>query len=329
MSGSALLEIRGLSAGLQGRRSITQVVSGVDLDVHAGEILGVVGESGCGKSTLATAIMRLLVLPQVLQSGAMTMRLADGNAVELLKLPDNELRQLRWRHLSYIPQGSMNSLNPVLRVERQMTDTLMQHGLSKKEALDRSIAALELVNLDPKVLQSYPHELSGGMRQRVIIAAAVSMRPALIVADELTTALDVVTQRQILQELAAIRDELGATIILITHDMGVVAQIADRVAVMYAGKIVELGTVNDIFEDPQHPYARGLIGSIPRESGQRVEGLQGEAPSPWNYPTGCRFHPRCPEVFERCDQHTPTLQQRAIDRWVACHLYDAETEFDG
>ena len=270
MSGSALLEIRGLSAGLQGRRSITQVVSAVDLDVKAGEILGVVGESGCGKSTLATAIMRLLVLPQVLQSGTMTMRLADGKTVELLELPDKQLRQLRWRHLSYIPQGSMNSLNPVLRVERQMTDTLMQHGLSNKEALDRSIAALELVNLEPKVLQSYPHELSGGMRQRVIIAAAISMHPALIVADELTTALDVVTQRQILQELATIRDELGATIILITHDMGVIAQIADRVAVMYAGKIVELGTVNEIFEDPHHPYARGLIGSIPRESGQRV-----------------------------------------------------------
>ena len=324
MSGAALLEIRGLSAGLQGRRSITQVVSGVDLDVNAGEILGVVGESGCGKSTLATAIMRLLVLPQVLQSGKMTMRLADGKTVELLELPDNELRQLRWRHLSYIPQGSMNSLNPVLRVERQMTDTLIQHGLPKKEAFDRSIAALELVNLEPKVLQSYPHELSGGMRQRVIIAAAVSMHPALIVADELTTALDVVTQRQILQELAAIRDELGATIILITHDMGVIAQIADRVAVMYAGRIVELGTVNDIFEDPRHPYARGLIGSIPRESGQRVEGLPGEAPSPWNYPAGCRFHPRCPEVFEHCNAHTPTLQQRGADCWVACHLYDPE-----
>ena len=154
-----------------------------------------------------------------------------------------------------------------------MTDTLLQHGLSEKEALDRSVAALALVNLEPKILDSYPHELSGGMRQRVIIAAAVSMRPALIVADELTTALDVVTQRQILQELAGIRDELGATIILITHDMGVVAQIADRVAVMYAGKIAELGTVNDIFETPLHPYSQGLIGSIPRSSGQRVEGL--------------------------------------------------------
>ena len=299
----ALLEIRGLSAGLRGRRAVTEVVSHVDLDVQAGEILGVVGESGCGKSTLATAIMRLLVPPQVLQSGALTLRLNDGKTFELLELSESELRELRWRHLSYIPQGSMNSLNPVLRVGRQMMDTLLQHGLSSDEAYKRSVEALELVNLERKLLDSYPHELSGGMRQRVIIAAAVSMRPALIVADELTTALDVVTQRQILQELAAIRDELGATILLITHDMGVVAQVADRVAVMYAGKIAELGTVNGIFEAPLHPYSQGLIGSIPRGGGGRVEGLPGEAPSPWNYPSGCRFHPRCPQAFSPCQRY--------------------------
>ena len=324
----ALLEIRGLTAGLQGRRAVTEVVSQVDLDVQAGEILGVVGESGCGKSTLATAIMRLLVPPQVLQAGSIRLRLDDGESADLLQLTDSELRQLRWRRLSYIPQGSMNSLNPVLRVERQMTDTLLQHGLSKKEATDRAIAALELVNLEARILDSYPHELSGGMRQRVIIAAAVSMHPALIVADELTTALDVVTQRQILQELAGIRDELGATIILITHDMGVVAQIADRVAVMYAGKVAELGTVNGIFEAPLHPYSQGLIGSIPRESGQRVEGLPGEAPSPWNYPAGCRFHPRCPEAFGRCHERIPALNRQDAERWAACHLYDAEVAAD-
>ncbi len=324
----ALLQIRGLSAGLQGRRSVTQVVSEVDLDVQAGEILGVVGESGCGKSTLAAAIMRLLAPPQVLQSGAMILRLPDGKSFDLLELSDRDLRHLRWRHFSYIPQGSMNSLNPVLRVGRQMMDTLIQHGLSSDEAVARSIEALELVNLEPRLLESYPHELSGGMRQRVIIAAAVSLQPALIVADELTTALDVVTQRQILQELASIRDELGATIILITHDMGVVAQIADRVAVMYAGKIAELGAVNDIFEAPRHPYSQGLIGSIPRESGQRVEGLPGEAPSPWNYPSGCRFHPRCPKVFAPCGEQAPLLLAQDSERWTACHLYDAEVAAD-
>ena len=319
-----LLSIRDLSAGLQGRRGVTQVVSGVDLDVQAGEILGVVGESGCGKSTLAAAIIRLLVLPQVLQSGVINLQLPDGETHELLNLPENEFRQLRWRHLSYIPQGSMNSLNPVLRVGRQMMDTLIQHGLPRSEALSRSVAALKLVNLDADMLERYPHELSGGMRQRVIIAAAVSMRPALIVADELTTALDVVTQRQILQELAAVRDELGVTIILITHDMGVIAQIADRVAVMYAGRIAELGGVNDIFGSPLHPYSQGLIRSIPQETSQRVEGLPGEAPSPWNYPSGCRFHPRCPHIFQPCSERTPKLLGQGKDRWAACHLYAEE-----
>lgn len=323
---STLLRMRNLSVGLQGRHAITQVVSNVDLDVQSGEILGVVGESGCGKSTLAAAIIRLLVLPQVLQSGSIQLTIKNGETYDLLEISDHELRQLRWRHLSYIPQGSMNSLNPILRVGRQMTDTLVQHGLSEEEALDRSQIVLRQVGLEPSVLNRYPHELSGGMRQRVIIASAVSMRPALIVADELTTALDVVTQRQILQELATIRDELGATIILITHDMGVVAQIADRIAVMYAGRIVELGTVNDTFESPRHPYSQGLIGSIPQVSGQRVEGLPGEAPSPWNYPAGCRFHPRCPRVFEPCSIQVPSLQPQGPDRWTACHLFDSGAE---
>ncbi len=319
-----LLQIRGLSAGLQGRRSVTQVLSAINLDVLPGEILGVVGESGCGKSTLAAAIMRLLAPPQLLQAGSMSLRLNDGSQHELLELAGKDLRELRWRHLSYIPQGSMNSLNPVLRVERQMTDTLLQHGMSEREARDRAGAALELVNLAPRLLSSYPHELSGGMRQRVIIAAAVCMRPALIVADELTTALDVVTQRQILQELAAIRDELGVTILLITHDMGVVAQIADRVAVMYAGEIAEIAAVRQIFDSPMHPYSQGLIGSIPRESGQRVAGLPGEAPSPWNYPSGCRFHPRCPQAFAPCPGQSPALTLLDESRHTACHLYDGE-----
>ena len=326
---STLLNIRNLSVGLQGRSAITQVVSDVDLDVQSGEILGVVGESGCGKSTMAAAILRLLVLPQVLQSGSMQLTLKNGEAYDLLEMSEKELRQFRWRHLSYIPQGSMNSLNPVLRVRRQMTDTLVQHGLTNDEALKHAHTVLEQVNLEPNVLDSYPHELSGGMRQRVIIAMAVSMRPALVVADELTTALDVVTQRQILQGMTLIRDEMGMTLILITHDMGVIAQVADRIAVMYAGRIVEIGTVNEAFESPLHPYSKALIGSIPKESGQRVEGLPGEAPSPWNYPAGCRFHPRCPRAFEPCFDQVPLLRPQRSDRWAACHLFDSEAETDG
>ncbi len=323
---STLLKIRNLSAGLQGRRAITQVVSNVDLDVEAGEILGIVGESGCGKSTMAAAILRLLARPQALQSGSMQLTLEDGETYDLLQMPEKKLRQFRWRRLSYIPQGSMNSLNPVLRVRRQMTDTLVEHGLTKEEALGRAGEVLEQVNLEPRVLDSYPHELSGGMRQRVIIALAVSMRPALVVADELTTALDVVTQRQILQQMAAIRDELGTTFILITHDMGVVAQVADRMAVMYAGRIGEVGSVKDVFASPLHPYSQALIASIPQQSGQRVEGLSGEAPSPWNYPAGCRFHPRCPRVFEPCSEQAPALRPQGSGRWAACHLFEPQFE---
>jgi len=179
------------------------------------------------------------------------------------------------------------------------------------------------------VLDSHPHELSGGMRQRVIIALAVSMRPALVVADELTTALDVVTQRQIVQQMAAIRDELGTTFILITHDMGVVAQVADRMAVMYAGRIGEVGGVRDVFAAPLHPYSQALIASIPQQSGQRVEGLPGEAPSPWNYPAGCRFHTRCPRVFGPCSERVPELEAQGAGRLTACHLFEEEAVIDG
>jgi len=326
---STLLRIRNLSAGLQGRRGITQVVSNVDLDVEAGEILGIVGESGCGKSTMAAAILQLLTLPQVLQSGSIQLTLENGENYDLLEMPERTLRQFRWRHLSYIPQGSMNSLNPVLRVRRQMIDTLIEHGLTREEALMRAGEALEQVNLEPRVLDSHPHELSGGMRQRVIIALAVSMRPALVVADELTTALDVVTQRQILQQMAAIRDELGTTFILITHDMGVVAQVADRMAVMYAGRIGEVGGVRDVFAAPLHPYSQALIASIPQQSGQRVEGLPGEAPSPWNYPAGCRFHTRCPRVFGPCSEQVPELEAQGAGRLTACHLFEEEAVIDG
>ena len=326
---SILLRIRNLSAGLQGRRGITQVVSNVDLDVEAGEILGIVGESGCGKSTMAAAILQLLTLPQVLQSGSIQLTLENGENYDLLEMPERTLRQFRWRYLSYIPQGSMNSLNPVLRVRRQMIDTLIEHGLTREEALMRAGEALEQVNLEPRVLDSHPHELSGGMRQRVIIALAVSMRPALVVADELTTALDVVTQRQILQQMAAIRDELGTTFILITHDMGVVAQVADRMAVMYAGRIGEVGGVRDVFAAPLHPYSQALIASIPQQSGQRVEGLPGEAPSPWNYPAGCRFHTRCPRVFGPCSEQVPELEAQGAGRLTACHLFEEEAVIDG
>ena len=318
-----LLRVRDVSTALIGRKSATQVLTSVDLDIYRGEIVGLVGESGSGKSTLASAILNLLQPPQVLQSGSARLTLPNGEEKDLLALSERELRRLRWQHIAYIPQGSMNVLNPVLTVRRQMTDMLLQHGLREAEALEKARAALQLVNLAPAVLERYPHELSGGMLQRVVIATAVTMAPAIIVADEPTTALDVVTQRLILQELMSIRDTLNTAIVLISHDMGVMAQVADRLAVMYAGRLVELGPIHGVFEEAMHPYTQGLIASIPQHHSERVKALAGEAPTPWNYPGGCRFHPRCPFVMERCAHELPALEMHGPRHWAACHLYES------
>ncbi len=322
MTTTSILQIRDLSVGLIGRRSIIGILDQVNLEVRAGEILGLVGESGCGKSTLATSVLGLFEPPVVKMGGSILLSLPGGASEDLLAVPAARLRQLRWRHVAYIPQGSMSALNPVLRVRQQMTDTLVAHGMSMAEALAAAQRALAFTNLSPDVLERYPHELSGGMMQRVAIAAAVSMQPALLVADEPSTALDVVTQRLILQELQRIRRELGTTIMLITHDMGVIAQVVDRMAVMYAGRIVEIGAVGEVFSSALHPYAAGLIRSIPVEGSGRVTGLAGETPSPFSYPAGCRFHPRCPRVMEICRTVVPAYREAQPEHLVACHLYD-------
>jgi peptide/nickel transport system ATP-binding protein len=233
-------------------------------------------------------------------------------------------RQLLWKEIAYIPQGSMSALNPVKRIRDQLTDTLIEHGLKKEEALERARWALQTVSLEPAILDRYPHELSGGMVQRVAIAGAISMQPPVLIADEPTTALDVVTQRSILQEFTSIRDKFGSAIMLISHDMGVMAQIADRIAVMYAGRIVEVGPIKQVFNSPLHPYTKKLINAIPKESGERLVGLGGESPNIWRHPPGCRFHPRCESVMERCSQQVPALLDWDTSHKVACHLYTPE-----
>ncbi|CUS03266.2 Oligopeptide transport ATP-binding protein AppD [Candidatus Promineifilum breve] len=317
-----ILRVRDISTALVGRKSVIQVLTSVDLDVFRGEIIGLVGESGSGKSTLAAAILNLLQPPQTLQSGSAFLTLPNGEEKDLLAISEGELRRLRWQNIAYIPQGSMNVLNPVLTIKRQMTDMLLHHGLNHAQALERAQAALQMVNLSSNVLNRYPHELSGGMLQRVVIATAVTMNPAVIVADEPTTALDVVTQRLILQELMKIRDTLGTTIILISHDMGVMAQVADRIAVMYAGRLAEVGSVISVFEEGLHPYTKGLIASIPQHHNERVRALPGEAPTPWHYPQGCRFHPRCPHAMAACSQALPELLVHAPQHLAACYLYE-------
>jgi peptide/nickel transport system ATP-binding protein len=319
-----ILEIRDLSVGYASRRAVGLAVCDLSLNIEKGEIIGLGGESGCGKTTLAVALLNLIEPPGVIQSGSAYLQRPDGKAIDLLHIPRPLLRQIRWKEIAYIPQGSMSALNPVLRVKQQMTDTLVQHGLSKAEALERARWAISLVSLDASVLEKYPHELSGGMNQRVAIANAITMQPAVLIADEPTTALDVVTQRSILQELVKIRDQFGTTIILISHDMGVMAQVVDRMAVMYAGRIAEFGPVIQIFEESLHPYTQKLIGSIPRSTGQHLEGLAGEAPSLWKYPPGCRFHPRCSQAFSRCKEETPALREIYPGQYAACHLYEKQ-----
>jgi peptide/nickel transport system ATP-binding protein len=276
----AVLDIRDLTVKYQTVSGDVTAVDGVDLQVRRGEILGVAGRSGCGKSTMATTVLRLLRLPGFVAGGTAEFQPREGAPFDLLEADESQLEDLRWRHLAYLPQGSMNSLNPIARVRDQFADVMLHHhwrsggrsgaepsrrrGRGRNDALrDEVVALLGEVGLSPSVADMYPHELSGGMKQRVIIAMAVSLRPDLLIADEPTTALDVTIQRVVIQNLADLRDRLGVTMMVITHDMGVHAQLVDRVAVMNEGRIVEVGDVRQMFKDPVDPYTQDLIRSIP------------------------------------------------------------------
>lgn len=328
-----LLDIKDLRVWYRTTRGNAKAVDGVDLRINRNEVFGLAGESGCGKSTLARGILGMTKLPAYIESGEVIFyRPVSGSSsvgVDLLTLPPRELRKLRWRHVAYIPQSAMNVLSPVTRVERQILDAILEHSdLSKAEARVLMLESLDMVGLEPAVARMYPHELSGGMKQRVTIAAAVTLKPDLIVADEPTTALDVNVQQVILQELKEIREQLGLTLVYVTHDMAVHAELADRMGIMYSGVMVEIASVVDTFKHPLHPYTQGLISSIPAIGGDRsrMVGIPGRAPSPLDWPPGCRFHPRCPRAMEICRQEVPALQEIEPGRWVACHLYrDAGT----
>jgi peptide/nickel transport system ATP-binding protein len=333
-TGAPLLEIENLRVYYRTVSGIAKAVDGVDLTVERGEILGIAGESGSGKSTLAGALLRLIRPPGYIDGGRVVLRPASHEPIDLLNTDDATLRQIRWRHLSYIPQGSMNSLNPVMRIVDQFADVMVEHGATDAKVVRHAVPELlGQVGLGPHVARMFPHELSGGMKQRVIIAMAISLKPDLVIADEPTTALDVNVQRVMIQTLAELRDRLGVSLIVVTHDMAVHAELVDRVAVMYAGDVVEVGDVKQIFKNPHHPYTQGLIGAIPRVGGERhrLQGIAGNAPSPRSWPSGCRFHPRCPYLMEIC-RTTPPRQllvpnengangTGTVTR-VSCHLYD-------
>ncbi len=305
-----LLQIRDLGVSFVTEHGTVRAVDGVSLDLHDGEILAVVGESGSGKSVTAMTLMGLTRSANARFEGTATYR-----DIELVGATDEQLRKVRGSEIAMIFQDPMTSLNPVHRIGDQIAEQIQAHGkVSDQEARGRSIELLDKVGI-PRAghrVDSYPHEFSGGMRQRVVIALALSCDPHVLIADEPTTALDVTIQAQILDRIRTLRDETGAAVILVTHDLGVVADVADRVAVMYAGRIVEQGTLDEIFYDPQHPYTWGLLGSIARvdrDRPGRLPAIAGLPPSLADRPKGCHFHPRCPHAFDRCTE-TPDLEHR-------------------
>ncbi len=313
-----LLKVEDLRAYYRTRRGPIKAVDGVDLAVSPGEIFGIAGESGCGKSTLAKAMLRLQKPPAYIAGGSV--RFGD---TDIMELSEEALRRLRGGSLAYIPQSSMNALNPVMRVRDQIVDGIAAHeSFSGEEMRERADRLLDSVGLPDRSGRMYPHELSGGMKQRAVIAIAIALGPKLVVADEPTTALDVVTQRGIVQALAGIKDRLGTSIILISHDLAVHAEIVDNLLVMYAGKVAEIGSVYDLFEDPLHPYSQVLAAAIPSiEERREIKGLAGQPPNLLTPPPGCRFEPRCPKAMPICKTKEPPLIEVAPGRRVACLLY--------
>ena len=319
-----LLSVHGLCVDYGLGDDAVHAVVDADLELRSGEVLGLAGESGSGKSTLAYAITRLLRPPGVITAGSAWF----GSSVNLLTADQRELRGLRWNEIAVVLQSSMNALNPVLSIGTQFADVLRAHrpDMSRADRRARSGQLLEMVGIPADRLNNYPHELSGGMRQRVMIATALALDPSVVIMDEPTTALDVVTQREILEELMALRDRLGFAVLFISHDLSLLAEIADSIAVMYAGRLVERAEASAVFRAPRHPYSLGLLSSFPALHGPRLamEGIPGSPPDLRNMPSGCPFHPRCGYAFDRCrsDPPPPLLDLDAGTRVSACWLQD-------
>ena len=325
MSGPAasdvLLEVRDLRVSFRTEDGIVQAVDGVSFTLHRGEVLGIVGESGSGKSVTMMTVMRLINDPNAVFEGEVLYKGRD-----LMKVSQAEMRDVRGAEIAMIFQDPMTSLNPVYTVGWQIVEQLQAHeGISRRPAQSRSIELLRAVgipNAETRI-NDYPHQFSGGMRQRVMIAMGLSCNPDLLIADEPTTALDVTIQAQILELIKRLRREFDSAVVLITHDMGVIADVADRVNVMYAGRVVEHGQKSQVFYDPQHPYTWGLLGSIPRldrPRSRRLPTIAGQPPSMLSLPDGCRFRPRCAQAFDRCTQEDPALAERGAGHLDACLL---------
>jgi peptide/nickel transport system ATP-binding protein len=319
-----VLQVNNLQVSYYTDAGRARALDGVNLTLNAGEKLGLVGESGSGKSTMALAMMRMIKPPGRIEGGQV---IVDGT--DLTTLTDQSMLEARLSKIAYIPQGAMNSLNPVIRIGAQMMDAIRAHQnqstsdwISAAEMEKRCKQALESVDLKSSVFKMYAHELSGGMKQRVCIAISILLRPKVIIADEPTSALDVVTQRQVMETIDRVQEQIGAAVILIGHDMGLMAQFVDKVAVMYAGRLMELSNVRDMFTDPKHPYAQALIRSLPSLENKGVfNGIPGMAPALLQLPGGCAFHPRCLHVMEICTTHRPEPVTLPGGQILECHLY--------
>lgn len=314
-----LIQIQNLKVEYLAGRGSVRAVDGVTLEIGKGEVVGLAGESGSGKSTIAQAIMRILQPPAIITGGKVIMEGRD-----ILAMSDQELHEFRWEEVSMVFQSAMNSLNPVMTIGDQIMDAMLSHRkVTEEQARVHAREMLRIVGIEADRIDSYPHELSGGMRQRAVIAIALVLRPPLMIMDEPTTALDVVVQREILAKIKELREEFGFSILFITHDMSLLVEISDRIAIMYAGEIVEMAPSRELFENPLHPYTQGLMASFPALTGPRrkLEGIPGSPPDLIDPPSGCRFHPRCPHRMDICDKVVPRFLEERPDHFVACHLY--------
>lgn len=320
-----LLSVRNLSVVYHTPKGDVKAVQDVSFDIMQGEVLGLAGESGCGKTTIANAVLRLLKYPGEIAAGSVFF-----HGLDITTLSEDELRDFRWKHMSIVFQSAMNALNPVLTVSNQIGDAILAHtDMTKKGARARARELLELVGIDPARAGSYPHQLSGGMRQRVVIAIAMALNPQLIVLDEPTTALDVVVQKQIMDEIQRLKDQFNFSILFISHDLSLMVEFSDRVGIMYAGQLIELAPSQQIFHGPLHPYTQRLMGSFPSISGPRVElrGIPGSPPDLIAPPGGCRFHPRCDvAIAGLCEQVVPPFNDYGANHWAACHLVEKAGE---
>ena len=319
MAKEKVIEVKNLKLFFDGNYGATQILNGITFDIHAGETLGIVGESGCGKSQTAMSIMRL--------NKARLEGEINFKGKNLLTVPMSEMRRIRGNEISMIFQDPMTCLNPVFTIGHQLSEVFRLHqGMNKKQAWDASIEALKMVNIPipEKRVKEYPHQLSGGMRQRVMIAMALACKPQLLIADEPTTALDVTIQAQVLELMKDLKEQYGTSMIMITHDLGIVSEVCDNVAIIYAGEVVEYGNLQHIYENPQHPYTNGLFGSLPDidKDVEFLSPIEGLMPDPANLPKGCKFNPRCKYACPECSQQVPAFTETEPGHFVRCLIYE-------